>query len=54
MSYPLAHKIKRPNRYRDAAETSKPGYLERRMKAYARLQRWRNRTNVVPLRKESA
>ena len=54
MTYPMAHKVHRPFRYRDAIETSKPGYLARRFEAIRRLQRMRSRRNVVALRKASA
>lgn len=45
-------KIKRPFRYRTAEESRAPGYLAKRMKAYARLQRMQAR--VLPLRKKDA
>ena len=41
-------------RYYTSDESRKPGYLARRMKAYARLQRMRRRSNVIRLRKEAA
>lgn len=44
----------RGGRYRNAAESSQPGYLARRMKAYARLERMRAAradTNVTPMQK---
>lgn len=53
MSLPLAHKVKRPFRYRDAATTSTPGYLARKMRVYARLERMRSRRNVIPLRRKA-
>lgn len=45
----------KPYRYRTAAESRMPGYLERRFKAYRRLQRMKERAAVVqPLRKKAA
>lgn len=45
-------------RYRTAAESREPGYLARRMKAYTRLQRLRDRAPVIgtitPKRKKTA
>lgn len=41
-------------RYRNAEESSQPGYLARRLKVYARLMRMRRRHNVITLRKERA
>ena len=37
-------------RYRTASESREPGYLARRMKAYARLNRMRRRHNIIVLR----
>jgi hypothetical protein len=44
----------RGGRYRTAAESSQPGYLARRMKAYARLagmRAARDESNVTPMQK---
>lgn len=41
-------------RYRTAAESQQPGYLARRMQAYARLQRLKARATVTPIRKKVA
>jgi hypothetical protein len=42
----------RRRRYRTAAESSQPGYLARRFKAYARLERiLGKKLVVVPLRR---
>lgn len=42
----------RGGRYRSAAASRKPGYLARRLKAYARLARMQaaRRSNVTPIR----
>lgn len=48
----------RGGRYRTADETKQPGYLARRLKAYARLERLRakatNVTTIKPKRKVAA
>jgi hypothetical protein len=36
----------RRRRYRTAAESSQPGYLARRFKAYARLERMKGKTLI--------
>lgn len=43
----------RKGRYRSAEESRAPGYLSRRLKAYARLQRMRERQSgvVTPLKR---
>lgn len=38
-------------RYHDAAKSSTPGYLARRMKAYARLRRMKARSNVSQIKR---
>ena len=43
-------KILRTFRYRTAAQSRAPGYLARRMKAYARLLRMRERHQVIPIK----
>ena len=50
----MDHKVKRPFRYRNAITSGEHGYLARRLKVYARWQRMKARTNVIPLRKDVA
>jgi len=40
----------RRSRYRTAAESQKPGYLARRLRAYARLERMRAKSNVTQIK----
>ena len=42
------------SKYHDAETSREPGYLARRMKAYARLQRMKARTNVTPIPQRKA
>lgn len=45
----------KPFKYKTALQTQQPGYLAKRMKAYARLERMRAKaSNVEPLKRKTA